>query len=145
MRGKWGEKMANFISHLLKYNHQIIPLQFLLIKIRIKRNEAVRTLHVCIIVQSPVRCPNLPGRVEQSLKYITQQDPWPKGDPHRIDSVHNRPDHMRRSLKAIRPNEIHQMQHRILTPQSSDAKSDMFYDCARSLPVYEIAVGERVF
>ena len=37
------------------------------------------------------------------------------------------------------------MQHRILTPQPGDTKGDVFYNRARSLPVYEIAVGERVF
>ena len=83
--------------------------------------------------------------MEQPLKHVTQQDTRPKGDPHRIDSVHNRPNHVRGSFKAVRPNEIHQMQHRILTPQPGDAKSDMFYDRTRSLSVYEIAVGERVF
>jgi len=38
---------------------------------------------------------NLPGRMEQTLKYVTQQNTRPKGDPHRIDRVHNRSNHMR--------------------------------------------------
>ena len=83
--------------------------------------------------------------MEQPLEYVTQQNPWTKGDPHGVDGVHNRSNNVRRSLEAVRPNKIHQMQHRILTPQPSDPKCDVFHDSARSLPVYKIAVGERVF
>ena len=82
--------------------------------------------------------------MEQTLKHVAQQNSGPKSDSHRVNRIHNCPNHMWRRLEAIGPNEVHQMQHRILTPQPGDTKGDMFDDRARSLSVYKIAVGERV-
>jgi hypothetical protein len=54
----------------LHNNIQLMPDQSLLIQVRIVGHQSIRTLHIRIIIQPPVRCPDLPRRVEQPRPYV---------------------------------------------------------------------------
>lgn len=48
----------------LKYNPQLRPSEPLLRQIRVIRHHRIGTLHIRIIIQPPIRGPDLPGRMK---------------------------------------------------------------------------------
>mmetsp|Transcript_36314 Transcript_36314/g.56744 ORF Transcript_36314/g.56744 Transcript_36314/m.56744 type:complete len:230 (-) Transcript_36314:236-925(-) len=67
-----------------------------------------------------------------------------KADTHGLDRLHHSVDDVRRLLKHVGPNEVHQMLQRIFTAQPSHPQCHVLHHSAGSLPMNQITVHQCV-
>ncbi|KAJ2970542.1 hypothetical protein NUW54_g12706 [Trametes sanguinea] len=82
--------------------------------------------------------------MEEALEGVAEEDARAERDAHRLDGLHDGADDVRGRLEAVRPDEVHEVEHRVLAAETGDAKCEMLDDGARRLTVDKITVGERV-
>ena len=82
--------------------------------------------------------------MEQTLQHVAEEDARAKRDAHRFDSLHDSANDVWGRLEAVRPDEVHEVQHRVFAPEPGDAKREMLHDRAGRLAMDEIAVRQRV-
>jgi len=74
------------------------------------------------------------------LEDIRKENTGAQRDAHRLNCVHDRADDMRRCLEAVWPNEIHEVEHRVLAAQAGNTERKVLHDGTRRLPVDKITV-----
>lgn len=82
--------------------------------------------------------------MEQPLQHVAEEHAWTKSNPHSLNGIHNRTDNVGTCLKAVWPDEVHEVHHTVLAPKPSDAESKMLHNRARCLPMHEVAIGKGV-
>jgi len=91
-----------------------------LAKIWVERHHRVRRTEVEHVVDAPVHLAHLACWVEQALQRVVEQHARTERDPHGLDGVHNSADYVRRCFEAVRPDEVHQVQHAVFAAHASD-------------------------
>ena len=134
-----------------------------LAEVRVKQHESVRRAEVQRVVDAPVhlceenynqqhtprtcqstRLTDLARRVKEALKRVAEEHAGAERDAHRLDGLHDRADDVRRRLEAVRPDEVHEVHHRVLAAEASNAEGEVLDDDAGCLAMDEVAVREGV-
>ncbi len=84
-----------------------------------------------LTVQTPVHLSYSPGRVEETLEDVAEDDSRAETDTHRLDRIHHTADHVRGCLEDVGPDEVEQVRERLFVPQASDAERQMLDNCGR--------------
>lgn len=82
--------------------------------------------------------------MEKTLKCVAKKHTRAKGNTHSFDSLHNGTDNVRRGLKAIWPDQIHQVKHGIFTSKTGNTKGQVLHDDTCRLTMDKITIGERI-
>ena len=82
--------------------------------------------------------------MEEALENVAQEDARAERDAHGLDGFHDGANDVRRSLEAVRPDEVHEVQHRVFAPEPRNAEREVLHDRTRRLPVHEVTVRQRV-
>ena len=93
----------------LQNNSQLMPPQFFLVHIWIIRNHSIRTLHIRIVVQPPVRAPNLPRRMENPCPHIIHHHTRPNRHAYSINGLNNPINNVGRRLEEVWVEQIEQV------------------------------------
>ena len=112
----------------LQNNSQLMPPQSLVVHIWIIRNHPIRTLHIRIIIQPPVRPPNLPRRMENPCPHIVHHHARPNRHAYSINGLDNPINNVRRRLEKIRVQQIEQVQHSVFAAEPHDAEGNVLDD-----------------
>ena len=78
------------------------------------------------------------------MQDVAEEDTRAESDPHRLDGLHDGADDVRRGLEAVRPDEVHEVHHRVFAAEAGDAEGQVLDDDAGGLSVDEVAVGQGV-
>lgn len=82
--------------------------------------------------------------MEEALQDVAQQDTRSERDTHCLNRLHDRADDVWRRLEAVRPYQVHEMQHRVFAVQACNTERQVLHDDTRRLPMDEVAVREGV-
>ena len=113
--------------------------------IRVEGHERVSGTQVERVIDTPIHFPHLARRMEETLQDVAQQHPRTQRHAHRFDGVHDRADDMRGGLEAVRPDEVHQVHHRILAAEPGDTEREMLDVSRCPLSMNKIPIRQRVF
>jgi hypothetical protein len=80
-----------------------------------------------------------------NLEEHSSRESGAKAYPHCLDRIHISANDMRRRFKAVWPDKIHQVHHRIFTSHTRDTKSDVLHYNAGGLMTNKVAVCESIF
>ena len=115
-----------------------------LAQVGIERYKCILRTEVERVVDAPIHLPDLPRGVEEALQDVAEQDAWPKRDAHRLNGLHDGADDVWRGLEAVRPDEVHEVEHCVLAVEASNAEGEVLNDDAGRLTMDKVAVREGV-
>jgi len=87
---------------------------------------------------------DLARRVEETLEDVREEDARAERDAHALDGFHDGTDDVGRRLKAVRPDEVHEVHHRVFASESRDAEREVLDDRAGRLSMHQVSVRQRV-
>lgn len=112
--------------------------------VRVGGNKSVLGANVERVVNAPVHCADLARRMEQALQRVGQNLCCAESDTHATNGIHDGTNHVRRCFENVGPDEVEEVDERVLRAKAVDAKRHVLNGRGSSLGLAGYKKREKV-